>query len=113
MCAVRDSWVGGAVPLLVHDEGRLVAALGGDSYFCWPASPGVHRLTVRMYSPHVQRAAVATEVELRPGARAYLGLSTDLDQGVQAQWLAEESGLEAIERCSWEELAAPRVARPR
>ena len=104
ICALRPSWVGGALPLIVHDEGELVAALGADSYVCWTAAPGRHRLAVRHHHLHTPTPSVHTEVLLTAGARTYLEVSSGIDGSVDVEWLDEVEALEDMERCSWEEL---------
>src|SRR5215472_7310947 len=44
VCVVRPSHFALAVTFVVHDNGQLVGATRGESYFCYEAEPGKHRV---------------------------------------------------------------------
>ena len=57
VCVVRPHVIAGAVTFAVRDNGRLVGATRGASYFCYFAMPGTHRITSEGDS--VEEATVA------------------------------------------------------
>jgi hypothetical protein len=106
VCALRPSWLGGTIPLIVHDEGRLVGALGGNAYVCWLAAPGRHHVTAHQQFTNVTMPRAEIELDAEPGGRAYLELSFEMDGTVGLDWLDEADALEHIERCDWEQIVA-------
>ena len=44
VCVIRRSMFAQAVTFAIHDNGQLVGATRGDSYFCYLAEPGPHEL---------------------------------------------------------------------
>lgn len=44
VCVIRSSAFARAVTFVVHDNGTLVGATKGESYFCYEAAPGVHEI---------------------------------------------------------------------
>jgi hypothetical protein len=44
VCVIRPSHWAIAVTFVVHDDARLVGATRGESYFCYFAQPGEHRI---------------------------------------------------------------------
>jgi hypothetical protein len=42
---LRPQWIAAAVTAPVHDNGRLVGATRGPTYFCYAAQPGHHVIT--------------------------------------------------------------------
>jgi hypothetical protein len=44
ICVIRQSVFAQAVTFAIHDNGQLVGATRGDSYFCYLAQPGAHAI---------------------------------------------------------------------
>lgn len=44
ICVIRQSVFAHAVTFAIHDNGQLVGATRGDSYFCYLAQPGAHTI---------------------------------------------------------------------
>lgn len=44
VCVIRPSHFAVGVTFVVHDNGQLVGATRGESYFCYEAEPGAHRI---------------------------------------------------------------------
>lgn len=66
ICVLRPHLLAGAVTFPVRDNGKLVGATRGASYFCYFARPGAHRVTSE--ADDVQEA----NVHAIAGARYYL-----------------------------------------
>ncbi len=45
VCVVRPASLAGSMTMTVRDNGRLVGATRGKTYFCWLAAPGAHQIT--------------------------------------------------------------------
>lgn len=60
VCVIRSSAFARAVTFVVHDNGTLVGATKGDSYFCYEAAPGEHEVVSDTFdsTDHVGRTSV-------------------------------------------------------
>lgn len=77
VCALRPQLFAMAVPVVHHDNGRLVGLTRGPNvYFCWHAQPGRHVFTAARASGWGQSAhgVARRELWLQPGQRLYLRL---------------------------------------
>jgi len=72
VCVIRTARVAMAVTFIVHDNGLLVGATRGPTWFCWRAEPGHHRITVAS-----EDGGQRFEVDLQERGRYYL------DQGLE------------------------------
>ena len=59
VCVIRPSHWAGAVTFVVHDDGQVVGATRGESYFCYFAKPGEHAIVSSTGDP-TDRNGVAT-----------------------------------------------------
>jgi hypothetical protein len=102
VCVLRPSHWGLNVTFVVHDDAQLVGATRGESYFCYYAAPGPHRI-VSTRSDVLDDAATAT-LHARVGQRYWLHQRYDSFFGNQLEWLDEERARQMIEGCDYKEL---------
>jgi hypothetical protein len=83
VCVLRPRLAPAKLVFLVHDNGRLVGATRGSSYFCYLAEPGPHRI-------RSSRLGVAEEVLLlaEAGRRYYLYQNVDPFPDTTRSWLS-------------------------
>lgn len=107
VCVVRPSHWAVAVTFVVHDDGQLVGATRGESYFCYYAQPGAHRILSSTGDPTDQDGhAVLTAVA---GRRYWLHQDFDNVFGViidKLQWVDEARARELLDdgSCDYEVL---------
>jgi hypothetical protein len=105
VCVVRPDALAAHVSMPVRDNGRLVGATRGTTFFCWLARTGEHQITSSDddTGPMLLRA--------RSGARYFLHQDVmELDGDVHAHldWVDEGAALEMLDACE----ARVRVAVP-
>jgi len=59
ICVVRTAVIGFAVTFPTRDNGALVGATRGETYFCYLAEPGLHEITIE--ADEVEHAALSAE----------------------------------------------------
>ncbi len=61
VCVIRSSTWARAVTFVLHDNGTLVGAAKGDSYFCYEAEPGEHEIVSDTFdsTDHPGRTSIA------------------------------------------------------
>lgn len=103
ICVLRPHWHAAAVTAVVHDDGRLVGATRGPTYFCYAASPGHHFIDSK--ADTVEDATVDVE----PGKRYYLHQIVDNIFGVvrtRLAWVTEDEAHRLIPKCGYRELTS-------
>lgn len=98
VCVVRPHILAGAVTFVVRDNGRLVGATRGASYFCYFAMPGVHRIESE------GDAIEAATVVLSPAVRYYVHQRVKNVMGwvtSPLEWIPEAEARAMIEKCTY------------
>lgn len=105
ICVLRPHSLGALVPFAVRDNGRLVGATRGPSYFCYFVQPGWHRVTS-------DSGNVATvDLTAAPGARHYLHQIVRIgDDELVA--IDERAAAAMLPRCEYQVLVEPRPDDP-
>lgn len=101
ICVLRSSSMAWAVTFPVRDNGSLVGATRGPSYFCYAAEEGRHHITTE--ADEVDEA----QVDVVAGSVHYLKQEVDNVLGhVRARsiWLEEETALDIISELTYHEL---------
>lgn len=109
VCTIRTSRLSQAVTFAVHDNGTLVGATKGPTFFCYKAEPGDHTIGVQ--------ADDTTTVTLHAeGGKSYylhqkvpFGFMVKCD----AVWVTEQAAHELVDDSSYEVIVqAPNGAAP-
>jgi hypothetical protein len=98
VCVLRPHWLAFAATAVVHDNGQLVGATRGPTYFCYPSQPGHHVITS---SADTDEQAT---VEIEPGKRYYLHQIVDNIFGVvrtRLAWIDEVEARDLIPKCGY------------
>lgn len=98
ICVLRPHIKAAAVTFAVRDNGRLVGATRGASYFCYYALPGKHRVTSE--ADDVQEANVL----VLPGARYYLHQVVHNTLGWVSspmEWVSEGEAHKMVDKCDY------------
>lgn len=98
VCVVRPHIIAGAVTFAVRDNGRLVGATRGASYFCYFAMPGSHRIT--SHGDDVEEANVV----VLPGNRYYVHQRVKNTMGwvtSPLEWVPETEARAMIRKCDY------------
>ncbi|HEX9101965.1 MAG TPA: hypothetical protein VF997_07170 [Polyangia bacterium] len=105
ICVLRPHWSAAAVTAVVHDDGQLVGATRGPTYFCYAAEPGHHFIDSK--ADTVEDATVDVE----PGKRYYLHQIVDNIFGVvrtRLAWVTEDEARPLIAKCGYRVLVSVR-----
>ena len=98
ICVVRPHTWAMARTMFFHDNGNVVGATRGPSYFCYAAQPGVHRLEVLDGSP-----PPAVEFAAAAGQRLFfhhrVGIGHD-----RLTLMTEEEAPELLDKCEYSQL---------
>jgi hypothetical protein len=98
VCVLRPHSLGFALTAPVRDNGQLVGATRGPSYFCYLVPPGPHRISAQTDEEP------AVELSVREGERYYL--HHEIRLGSDRLAVADEGwAREAIDRCEYRLLA--------
>ncbi len=112
LCVVRPSWGAAAVTLVVHDNGGLVGATHGPSYFCYFAEPGSHRIVSEISDPGMADSPVETTVAVVRGGRYYLRQTVE-PGGSTIAVVTEQEAAKMVHRCGYQVLiSAPAPDEP-
>ncbi|HEY1696860.1 MAG TPA: hypothetical protein VGG39_32095 [Polyangiaceae bacterium] len=108
VCVIRPSHFAVGVTFVVHDDGQLVGATRGESWFCYWAAPGRHTIVSSTGDP-VDRDGAA-ELTAEAGRRYWLHQDYENLLGVildRLQWVNEERARELLEdgSCGYKTLA--------
>jgi len=99
VCVVRPhGFKAAAVTVSVRDNGRLVGATRGASYFCYWAQPGKHRITSE--ADDVQEAGVLVS----PGLRYFLRQKITNTLGWVSspmEWMSDAEAHAQIAKCDY------------
>jgi hypothetical protein len=95
VCVLRPHSLRGEVTDVVRDDGKLVGATLGPSYFCYFAAPGHHHITVESDEPiHVHGEI---DAQLQPGERLFLHQSA----ANNFERVDDNTAREMLELCSY------------
>ena len=98
ICVVRPHTWAMARTVFFHDNGHLVGATRGPSYFCYAAQPGLHRLEVQDGTP-----PPAVEFPVATGQRLFfhhrVGIGRD-----RITLMTEEEAPELLDKCEYSQL---------
>jgi len=103
ICVLRPHWIAGLVLMTVRDNGELVGATRGVTYFCYYAEPGHHHIT-----SHADSTDVA-EIDVAVGQSYYLHQIVDNIAGwVRARlaWVTPDLAREMVEKCGYRVLTS-------
>ena len=108
VCVIRPSHLAMAVTFAVHDDGRLVGATRGESWFCYFAEPGAHRI-VSSTGDSTDRDGEAT-LAAEAGKRYWLHQDYDNVFGVivdKLQWVDEARARDLMDqgKCDYKTLS--------
>jgi hypothetical protein len=98
VCVMRPHINAGAVTFAVKDNGRLVGATRGASYFCYFAAPGRHRITSEADDQS------EAEVTILPSTRYYLHQQVKNTMGYVTsplEWVPETEAHKMINKCDY------------
>lgn len=96
VCVVRPETMATAVSMAVHDNGRLVGATRGTTFFCYLASPGDHQIT------SIDDDTGPTFFHAQGGARYWLHQEVVELAGhthAHLDWIDEATALEMLDQC--------------
>lgn len=102
ICVLRPHLLASGVTFAVRDNGRLVGATRGASYFCYWAQPGRHRITSE--ADDVEQASVVAI----PHAHYYLHQKVKNLLGVVTsplEWVAEMEARQMVQTCDYRVLS--------
>lgn len=105
ICILRPHSLGALLTIPVHDNGHLVGATRGPSYFCYLVQPGFHDVTSK--SGNVARLGLSVS----PGARIYLQQEINIGADELVP-LDEERAAALLPRCEYSQLVEPAPADP-
>lgn len=114
VCVIRPHSIGALLTIPVRDNGLLVGATQGPSYFCYFAQPGLHRITMQL------SGELAVDAQVDSGRTLYLHQHIRI--GADRFYpISAEAARPMLERCDYsqlveahaEELLAEAPARPR
>jgi hypothetical protein len=103
VCVLRPHWIASAVTAVVHDNGELVGATRGPTYFCYRAQPGRHVITSKADS--VEQATV----EVAPGKHYYLHQIVDNIGGwvrTRLAWIDDLEAQRLVPKCGYRVLVS-------
>lgn len=101
ICALRPHWAAAAVTFVVRDNGFLVGATRGPSYFCWYAKPGIHVLSSEADDVEELRVEVIVggRYFLHQGVKNLLGHVTS-----PLRWVGQDEAFGMVEKCTYKVL---------
>lgn len=111
VCVVRPHWLAGAVTLAVHDNGALVGATRGPSYFCYFAEPGVHQIASEEADAGALEQARLTTVVLTAGGRYWLHQRVH-PFGHRVEWVDDRLGERMVRRAGYRIIAGTPDGEP-
>lgn len=105
LCVVRPYWGATAVTLVVRDNGTIVGATHGPSYFCYFAEPGAHRIVSEVSDAGMVEKPRETRIEIARGGRYFLQQTVEAGGTVLA-WLSEAEAAKIVDTCGYQVLIA-------
>jgi hypothetical protein len=106
VCVIRPSHYALGVTFVVHDNGQLVGATRGESYFCYEAEPGDHRITSGTGDAFDKRGGA--NLTAQAGGRYWLHQDYANVFGVivdKLEWVDEDRARELIADCDYKVVA--------
>jgi hypothetical protein len=100
ICIVRPHSIGALVTFVVSDNGALVGATRGPSYFCYYALPGRHHITSKSGN------IAAVDLEVMMGSRHFLEQRVRIGPD-ELTILDEAAAQRALSRCEYRALIDP------
>ena len=105
VCVLRPHWVAWGMTLAVRDNGNLVGATKGNTYFCYFAAPGWHDVATREDDPGPWRDVKSLLVAVLPGQRLYLHHHIYPFGIFSVEWLDPTTAAELLGACGYRILA--------
>jgi hypothetical protein len=102
VCVVRPSHWDLTATFVVHDDTQLVGATKGESYFCYLAEPGPHRIVSSRADTQDDFTQITFHAQA--GHRYWLHQAYDNFFGSQLEWVDEERARTLISTCEYKEL---------
>lgn len=98
VCVVRPHILAGAVTFAVRDNGRLVGATRGASYFCYFAMPGRHHITSEADDTEMSDVVMlqATRYYVHQKVKNVMGWVTS-----PLEWVPETEARSMIAKCDY------------
>jgi hypothetical protein len=111
VCVLRPHWIAAGVTLTVHDDGVLMGATRGPSYFCYYAEPGPHQISSEEADAGAIEGAHELRVTLEQGRRYFLHQRIH-PLGHFLEWVDEQLGERMAARCGYRVLARAPAGEP-
>lgn len=102
VCVIRPSHWHLQSTFVVRDDGQLVGATRGESYFCYLAEPGPHRVLASRSDGQDEGTHIGLRAE--PGRRYWLHMDFDAYLGTTLEWVDEARARGMVEACDYKEL---------
>jgi hypothetical protein len=103
ICVMRPHWVAWAVTAVVRDNGELVGATRGDTYFCYMVEPGRHSIVSA-----TEDGSDEAMLEAHAGVRYYLHQRIENYIAVvrtRLSWVDETEARRLVAKCGYREIA--------
>jgi hypothetical protein len=102
VCVIRPSHWALAATFVIHDGSQLVGATQGESYFCYLAEAGVHRIVAARSESNAEPGQIGLHAQA--GRRYWLHVDFDRDFGTVLEWMDEDKARPMVESCDYKEL---------
>lgn len=106
VCVLRPHWIAPSITLAVHDNGQLVGATRGDTYFCYFAGIGWHVLTTEVDEPGAIQEPQSVVFAAAAGQRLYLHHHMRPFGIWSAAWVDEGTASRMVGDCGYRVIAA-------
>lgn len=98
ICVIRPHTLAMLDTVPIEDNGHLVGATRGPSYFCYAAQPGAHRIEIVEYKPRP-----TLELKVAAGQRSYIHLRVGIGR-YRLAVLPEDRVQEQLDKCEYSQL---------
>jgi hypothetical protein len=102
VCVIRPSHWHLQTTFVVRDDTQLVGATRGESYFCYLAEPGPHRILASRSDTTEEGTHIGLRAEA--GHRYWLHMDFDAYLGTTLEWVDESRARAMVEACDYKEL---------
>jgi hypothetical protein len=102
VCVIRPSHWHLQTTFVVRDDGQLVGATRGESYFCYLAEAGPHRVVASRSDAQEEGTHIGLRAEA--GHRYWLHMDFDAYLGTTLEWVDESRARGMVEACDYKEL---------
>jgi hypothetical protein len=103
LCVVRPYWGASAVTLVVRDNGNLVGATHGPSYFCYFAEPGHHQIVSEVSDAGMVEKPRNSAIDIARGGRYFLQQTVEAS-GTELAWVSEQEAAKIVDKCGYQVL---------